>query len=355
MSVDFALDFYRGKRVLVTGHTGFKGAWLCHILKHLGAVVTGYAKEPNTTPSLFELARVGEGMTSVMGDVCDFDALWAAFVQAEPELVFHLAAQPLVREGYRAPVDTYRTNVMGTVHVLECVRRCPTVRAFVNVTTDKVYENLERQQGYLEGDRLGGADPYSNSKACAELVTSSYRSSFLGERNVGVCTVRAGNVIGGGDFAAERILPDCVRTAVDGGELLLRYPLSVRPYQHVLEPLFAYLMIGERCFSQPVLGESYNVGPSEGDCLKTVELVHCFERAWGAPLCVRTGEENALHEAGLLRLNCDKIRQTFGWHPVWTLPQAVEKTVEWVRAWRDGLDVRDVMDEQIEGYIRLFV
>ena len=354
MRAAFLSDFYRGKRVLVTGHTGFKGAWLCHILKSLGAVVTGYAKEPSTTPSLFELARVGEGMTSVIGDVRDLDALLATFMQAEPEIVFHLAAQPLVREGYRDPVSTYGTNVMGTVHVLECVRQCPAVRAVVNVTTDKVYENKEQQAGYVEGDRLGGTDPYASSKACSELVTESYRSSFLAERGAGVCTVRAGNVIGGGDFAADRILPDCVRAALQGRELVLRYPASVRPYQHVLEPLLAYLMIGERCFSKPLLAGSYNVGPNEGDCLKTLELVRCFERAWGTPLPVKMGEEKAPHEAGLLRLNCDKMRQTFGWHPAWTASVAVEKTVEWVRAWQAGDDLCAAMDAQTEDYIRSF-
>ena len=354
VSADFCAGFFRGKRVLVTGHTGFKGAWLSHMLKRLGAAVTGYAKEPPTSPSLFELASVGEGMTSVLGDVRDLGALLEVFRKSEPEIVFHLAAQPLVREGYRDPVSTYDTNVMGTVHVLECVRQCPSVRAVVVVTTDKVYQNKEQQAGYAEGDRLGGDDPYASSKACAELVAGAFHTSFLRERGVGMCTVRAGNVIGGGDFAPDRILPDCVRAALCDGELCLRYPHSVRPYQHVLEPLIAYLRIAERLWTHP-LPPALNVGPDMGDCLETLELVRCFERAWGSPIRLKTGAEKAPHEAGLLRLCCSEIRRTLGWAPVWTASVAVEKTVEWVRAWQTGADVRDVMDAQIEEYMHLMI
>ena len=238
--------FYRGKRVFVTGHTGFKGAWLCRILQKYGAVVTGFSTEPPTTPSLFETARVADGMTSVIGDIRDFDALYAAFSAAQPEIVLHLAAQPIVRESYRAPVYTYETNVMGTVHILECVRKTDCVRSFLNVTTDKVYENKEWEWGYRENEPLDGFDPYSNSKSCSELVTHSYKNSFFADGRVAISTARAGNVIGGGDFAADRIIPDCVRAALAGEEIVVRNPYSTRPYQHVLEPLFAYLMIAAR-------------------------------------------------------------------------------------------------------------
>ena len=265
-------EFYRGKRVFVTGHTGFKGAWLCHILKKAGAEVTGYALQPPTDPSLFELDRTAEGMHSVIGDVCDFDSLYRAFCAARPEIVFHLAAQPIVRESYREPVYTYETNVMGTVHILECVRRTDCVRSFLNVTTDKVYENREWEWGYRENEPLDGFDPYSNSKSCSELVTHSYKDSFFADGRVAISTARAGNVIGGGDFANDRIIPDCVRSALEKKDIVVRNPHSTRPYQHVLEPVCAYLLIAQMQYEDGSYAGYYNVGPDDCDCFKTLCL-----------------------------------------------------------------------------------
>ena len=250
-------EFYEGRRVLVTGHTGFKGAWLCHLLKGMGAEVTGYALEPPTNPNLFTLARVWEGMDSVQGDIRSLSRLRDAFTKARPEIVFHLAAQPLVRASYREPVYTYETNVLGTVNALDCARQVDSVRSFVNVTTDKVYRNLEREAGYSENDELNGFDPYSNSKSCSELVTACYRSAFFSDGRAAVSTARAGNVIGGGDFARDRILPDCLRAASAAEPILVRNPHSVRPYQHVLEPLHAYLLIAMRQMENPALSGSY--------------------------------------------------------------------------------------------------
>ena len=278
------LDFYRGKRVFVTGHTGFKGSWLCKILTMAGAVVTGYSLPAPTEPSLFDISGVAKDMTSVIGDVRDFAALKAAFDTAQPEIVLHLAAQPIVRESYKNPAYTYEANVMGTVNILECVRQCTCVRSFLNVTTDKVYHNNEWVWGYREDEPLDGFDPYSNSKSCSELVTHSYVNSFFVNSGVAVSTARAGNVIGGGDFAADRIVPDCVRAVQAGTPIGVRNPHSTRPYQHVLEPLFAYLMIAQRQYENRQLAGWYNVGPDECDCVTTGELVELFKKKWGAGL-----------------------------------------------------------------------
>ena len=271
------LEFYCGKRVFVTGHTGFKGAWLCRILVGAGAEVTGYALPAPTQPNLFELAGLEGKMASVLGDIRDFDALFAAFQEARPEIVLHLAAQPIVRDSYKDPAGTYETNVMGTVNILECVRRTPGVVSFLNVTTDKVYHNNEWVWGYREDEPLDGFDPYSNSKSCSELVTHSYLSSFFtGESAPSISTARAGNVIGGGDFANDRIIPDCVRAVQSGEPLGVRNPHSTRPYQHVLEPLFAYLMIARRQYEDKGLAGWYNVGPDDCDCVTTGQLVELF-------------------------------------------------------------------------------
>ena len=347
MKAVFPLEFYRGKRVFVTGHTGFKGSWLCHILKSLGAEVTGYALEADA-PSLFRLARVTDGMRSVCGDIRDKDAFETAFRAAKPEIVFHLAAQPLVREGYRAPLDTYATNVMGTVHLLECMRRVSCVRSFVNVTTDKVYENGENP--CREGDRLGGKDPYSCSKSCSELLSESYRASFFAGGTPAVSTARAGNVIGGGDFAADRILPDCVRAMLSGKPLVLRNPRAVRPYQHVLEALFAYLMIAARQYEDGTLAGSYNVGPDAADCVTTEKLVALFAEAWGKELPCRAAEGGP-RETETLRLDCAKLQSAFGWHPTWDLPTAVRHAAAWYKAFAAGEDVVPVMDAQIADFI----
>ena len=345
------LNFYRGKRVFVTGHTGFKGSWLCHILKRAGARVTGFSTEPPTNPSLFEVAKVAEGMTSVIGDIRDLSALYAAMSEAQPEIVLHLAAQPIVRESYREPVYTYETNVMGTVHVLECVRKIPSVRSFLNVTTDKVYENKEWEWGYRENEPLDGYDPYSNSKSCSELVTHSYKNSFFQDGRVAISTARAGNVIGGGDFAADRIIPDCVRAAFSGQEIVIRNPYSTRPYQHVLEPLLAYLMIAERQYEDGKFAGYYNVGPDDTDCFATGKLVELFVSRWGEGLGFAVRGDNGPHEANFLKLDCSKLKSTFGWRPTWDLTEAIEKVVEWSRAYRDGEDVRAVMDRQINAFL----
>ena len=351
------LAFYRGKAVFVTGHTGFKGAWLCHILAAAGAQVTGYALAPPTTPSLFDLTGIASAIRSVPGDVRDPDALQAAMEQARPEIVLHLAAQPLVRESYAHPAETYATNVMGTVNLLECVRRCDSVRSVVNVTTDKVYLNRERAAGYREEEELKGYDPYSNSKSCSELVTYSYRNAFFaghnGSRALPVSTARAGNVIGGGDFAKDRIIPDCVRAAVGHTPIIIRNPYSTRPYQHVLEPLFAYLMIARRQMEDPSLSGSYNVGPDDGDCYATGALTDLFIKAWGGDVRrIDQTDPNAVHEANFLKLDCTKLKTTFGWQPRWDLPTAVAKTVEWTKVWQAGGDISACMAEQISAYVQ---
>ncbi len=346
------LDFYRGKRVFVTGHTGFKGSWLCKILTMAGAVVTGYSLPAPTEPSLFDISGVAKDMTSVIGDVRDFAALKAAFDTAQPEIVLHLAAQPIVRESYKNPAYTYEANVMGTVNILECVRQCTCVRSFLNVTTDKVYHNNEWVWGYREDEPLDGFDPYSNSKSCSELVTHSYVNSFFVNSGVAVSTARAGNVIGGGDFAADRIVPDCVRAVQAGTPIGVRNPHSTRPYQHVLEPLFAYLMIAQRQYENRQLAGWYNVGPDECDCVTTGELVELFKKKWGAGFnWINQAEANAPHEANFLKLDCSKLKTIFGWQPRWHIDEAIAKTCEWTRAWLADDDVAEEMRREIEEYL----
>lgn len=345
------LDFYRGKRVFVTGHTGFKGSWLCRILVGAGAIVTGYALAPSEDNNLFDLAGLEGQITHVIGDIRNRETLWAAFQKAQPEIVLHLAAQPLVREGYRSPADTYETNVMGTVNILECVRRSSCVRSVLNVTTDKVYDNKEVSRGYVETDPLDGHDPYSNSKSCSELVTHCYQKSFFSDGSVAISTARAGNVIGGGDFAKDRIIPDCVRAACHGMPIQLRNPQSVRPYQHVLEPLFAYLMIARRQYEDVSFAGWYNVGPDETDCITTAQLAECFCRSWGDGIQWEACPEvNAPHEAGLLRLDCSLLKQRFGWQPRWDMKRAVEETVRWSRIWLEKGNISGEMDRQIRAF-----
>ena len=348
------LDFYRGKRVFVTGHTGFKGAWLCHMLAMAGAKVTGYALAPPTDPSVFALTGIEKDICSVEGDIADLVALKRAFDAAGPEIVLHLAAQPLVRRSYSEPVLTYQTNVMGTVNLLECVRLSDTVRSVVNITTDKVYRNNEWCWGYRETDELCGFDPYSNSKSCSELVTSSYKSSFFtapdGSVRLPVSTVRAGNVIGGGDFADNRIIPDCVCAAVSHQDIIVRSPDSVRPFQHVLEPLWIYLSVAAAQWESPSLAGCYNVGPAESDCARIADLTAMFAQSWGDGLRVTVKPDGGPHEAHFLRLDCAKLRSTFGWAPRWSLQTAVEKSVEWYRTWAQGGDVRAVTQRQINEF-----
>lgn len=345
------LDFYRGKRVFITGHTGFKGSWLSFWLSQAGAEVTGYALTPPTEPSLFALAGIQGRVHSVLGDVRDLAALQKAFDACRPEIVIHLAAQPIVREGYKDPVTTYGTNVMGTVHILECVRQSHGVRSFLNVTTDKVYQNNEWPWGYRESDRLNGRDPYANSKSCSELVTHSYRQSFLQEKGIAVSTARAGNVIGGGDFSIDRIVPDCVRAALAGKPITVRNPHSVRPYQHVLEPLYAYLMIIRAQYERPELAGSYNVGPDDTDCVTTEALADMFCEAWGEGQAWRAEGDGGPHEDHLLKLDCAKLKQVLGWRPRWSARQAIEKTVEWTRVYQRQEDIAACMERQIREFL----
>ena len=345
------LHFYKGKRVFVTGHTGFKGSWLSRMLVLAGAEVTGYSLTPPTEPNLFSLAGVEGRMTSIIGDVRDMASLRAAFDAAQPEIVLHLAAQPIVRDSYRDPRYTYETNVMGTVNILECVRESSSVRSFLNVTTDKVYKNNEWSWGYRENEPLDGYDPYSNSKSCSELVTHSYKSSFFADGRVAISTARAGNVIGGGDFANDRIVPDCVRAVAKGEAIVVRNPHSTRPYQHVLEPLFAYLMIAARQYEDGSVAGYYNVGPDECDCVTTGELVELFCGAWGDATWKNVAEKNAPHEANFLKLDCSLLKATFGWKPRWHVEEAIARTVEWSRAYLAGENVAAVMDAQIDAYL----
>lgn len=345
------LTFYNGKKVFITGHTGFKGSWLCRILMNAGAQVTGYSLDPPTEPSLYRIAGIEKGITSIIGDIRDYKALNDAINQSQPEIIFHLAAQPIVRDSYRNPVYTFETNIMGTVNILECARNCESVKSVLNVTTDKVYLNREWEWGYRENEMLDGYDPYSNSKSCSELVTHSYKNSFFDEKGVAVSTARAGNVIGGGDFANDRIIPDCVRAAFSHQEILVRNPNSIRPYQHVLEPLFAYLMIAEKQFEDGSYAGYYNVGPDEGNCIQTGELVDYFIKYWGEGIRMTVGNVNGPHEANFLKLDCSKIKRVFGWKPCWSAEKAVEKTVEWTKCWRDGLNIKLCMDKQIQEYL----
>jgi len=346
------LEFYRGKRVFVTGHTGFKGSWLCRMLVGAGARVTGYSLPAPTEPNLFALSGVEADMTSVIGDIRDFTALKSAFEQAGPEIVLHLAAQPIVRESYRNPRETYETNVMGTVNLLECVRVCGGVKSFLNVTTDKVYHNNEWSWGYRENEPLDGFDPYSNSKSCSELVTHSYKNSFFSSGGTAISTARAGNVIGGGDFAADRIIPDCIRAVQKGAPILVRNPYSTRPYQHVLEPLNAYLMVAQKQYEDTSFAGYYNVGPDECDCVTTGELTGLFCGAWGEGAAWENrAEAGAPHEASFLKLDCSLLKNTFGWKPRWHISDAIEKTCEWTKIWLGGGSVPGVMDRQIKEFM----
>lgn len=351
-------DFYDGKKVFVTGHTGFKGTWMCKALLEFGARVYGYALEPEAGQPFFSLSGVARhpNFSQTIGDVRDLDRLREAFEAARPEVVIHMAAQPIVKESYRNPVYTYDVNVMGTVNALECVRLTDMVKSFVNVTTDKVYKNREWEWGYRENEELSGYDPYSNSKSCSELVTESYKNSFLAERTA-VSTVRAGNVIGGGDFAKDRILPDCLRAVMAGQEILVRNPHSVRPYQHVLEPVFAYLLIAKAQYLDKNLAGNYNIGPGSESCLSTGEVAEDFCALWrnisGKEARWRArGEAGAPHEAGYLKLDCSKARAVFGWKPAWGRREMLEKTVEWMYAYACGEDVRTVMERQLGAYMR---
>lgn len=347
----FDLNFYRGKKVFVTGHTGFKGAWLCKMLINAGAIVTGYSLESPTNPSLFEIADIDKNMKSVIGDIRNYDLLKKTFDETQPEIVLHLAAQPIVRDSYKEPAYTYETNVMGTVNILECIRLSSYVKSFLNVTTDKVYENKEWEWGYRENEPLDGYDPYSNSKSCSELVTHSYKKSFFLDGSVAISTARAGNVIGGGDFANERIIPDCIRAVIEKRDIIVRNPFSTRPYQHVLEPLYAYLMIAAMQYTNIEYSGWYNVGPDEIDCFRTGDLVDLFVQKWGEGINWVNKYDGGPHEANFLKLDCSKMKSVFGWKPHWNLDVAIEMVVEWSKCWIDGNNVGKCMDNQIKKFL----
>ena len=348
--MSFDLNFYKGKKVLITGHTGFKGSWMSVVLVNAGTEVIGYSLDPDPELSLFELCGIKNQIVHVIGDIRDLDRLKGVFETYQPEIVIHMAAQPLVRKSYKEPVDTYSTNVMGTVNILECVRLNPCVKSFLNVTTDKVYDNKELDRGYKEDEPLDGYDPYSNSKSCSELVTHCYKKSFFADNRTSISTARAGNVIGGGDFSKDRIVPDCVRAATNGQDVIVRNPFSVRPYQHVMEPVNAYLMIAALQYENSDYSGYYNVGPEIADCLTTGELVDLFIKSWGNGIKRVDMTDSGPHEANYLKLDCSKLKSTFGWAPKWDISCAVSKTVEWTKLWHTGDDVRKIMDKQIKEY-----
>lgn len=346
------LEFYKDKKVFVTGHTGFKGSWLCRILLNAGAIVTGYSLEPPTDPNLYSIAGL-DAMNSIIGDIRDYETLFQAFEQAQPEIVFHLAAQPIVRDSYKNPRYTYETNVMGTVNICECVRLSNTVKSFLNVTTDKVYLNKEWAWGYRENEELDGYDPYSNSKSCSELVTHSYINSFFDDSNIAASTARAGNVIGGGDFANDRIIPDCVRAMKDRRIIGVRNPYSTRPYQHVLEPLAVYLSIAQLQYEDKRYSGFYNVGPDDCDCVTTGNLVDLFCRKWGEDAKWKNqADPNAPHEANFLKLDCSKIKTIFDWKPRWHIEECMEKTCKFYKVWLSEGDIPAEMDEEINKFFR---
>lgn len=350
MNFEELKKFYGGKRVLLTGHTGFKGSWLSKILIMCGANLTGYALNPPTDTNIFDILGLDTEMNSVIGDIRDLEHLKKVFDEVEPEYVIHMAAQPIVRDSYERPVYTYETNVMGTVNIMECVRLSKSVKSFLNVTTDKVYDNKEQDRGYVEDDFLDGYDPYSNSKSCSELVTHSYKKSFLNE--LPVSTARAGNVIGGGDFAKDRIVPDCVRAAISKNPVIIRNPNSIRPFQHVLEPLFIYLDIVMRQAENREKFEGYfNVGPDDSDCVNAKTLVESFKRAWREGFDFKIQSDGGPHEAGFLKLNCDKLKAVYGWEPGLDVHGAIDLSVEWYKAWNNGEDMNTVTEKQIKYYL----
>ena len=351
-----AAGFWAGKKVFLTGHTGFKGSWLSLWLQHLGADVTGYALDPPTNPSLFKVAKVASGMESIIGDVRNLEHLTEAMINANPEIVIHMAAQPLVRYSYDNPVETYSTNVMGTVHLFEAIRQSDQVKAVVNVTTDKCYENQEWSWGYRENEAMGGYDPYSNSKGCAELVTAAYRSSFFNttdysRHGVALASARAGNVIGGGDWAADRLIPDIVSAFAESRPVIIRSPHSVRPWQHVLEPLRGYLTLAEYLYNDGMsYAEGWNFGPNDTDVKPVSWIVDVLAQHWGNGATWSLDEGVNPHEANYLKLDISKAKQRLNWVPALNLTRSLAMVVEWYRAYDEENDMQDRLLKQIDEY-----
>jgi CDP-glucose 4,6-dehydratase len=349
-------EFWREKRVFLTGHTGFKGSWVSLWLQRLGAELTGYALNPPTTPSLFSAAHVGDSMRSIIGDVRDKEMLASAMRQARPDVVLHMAAQPLVRYSYHNPVETYATNVMGTVHVLEAVRQTETVRAVVNITSDKCYENREWSWGYRENDPMGGYDPYSSSKGCAELLTAAYRNSYFNahdyaKHGVALASARAGNVIGGGDWAVDRLIPDIVRAIEAGQSVNIRNPDAIRPWQHVLEPLCGYLMLAEKlCIDGPSYADAWNFGPDDSDAQPVKWIAASLTSAWGDKASWHVDSSPHPHEAHYLKLDCSKARSKLGWRPRMPLADALQSIVDWHKAFCSSVDMKAFTLQQISNY-----
>ena len=348
--------FWRGKRVFLTGHTGFKGSWISLWLQNLGAELTGFALQPPTRPSLFEEARVADGMRSLIGDIRDLSALQQAIQAGKPEIVIHMAAQPLVRYAYQNPVETYATNVMGTVHLLEAVRNTPGVKAVVNVTTDKCYENKEWLWGYREDEPMGGHDPYSNSKGCSELVTSAYRRSFFQDKGIALASARAGNVIGGGDWAADRLIPDILRAFEKSQPVIIRNPYATRPWQHVLEPLSGYLTLAERlCTGGQACAEGWNFGPHDDDACPVQWIVEHMVSSWGNGASWQLDGREHPHEANYLKLDTSKARSRLSWRPQLNLDEALSLIVEWTKKYQQGVNVRETTVAQIKQYQALLL
>jgi len=354
--VKIILDFYKNKNIFITGHTGFKGTWLCRILLKAGANITGYSLMPPTTPSLFIQTKIENDIKSIINDIRNRDALIKAVSEAKPEIVFHMAAQPLVRVSYREPADTYETNVMGTVNILEALRLTSSVKSFINITTDKVYENKEWHWGYRENENLCGYDPYSNSKSCSELVTYSYRNSFFNnDSSPSISTARSGNVIGGGDYSEDRIIPDCIKAVKEGKEIIVRNPSSTRPYQHVLECLSGYLLLAEKQYKNKSLEGAFNFGPDDDNCVTTGQLTDLFCTSWGQGSSWRIQGDGELpsygrlHEACFLKLDCSKAKMVLNWKPLWDIKTAVDKVVEFAKLNSDDEKIICI-DKQIQEY-----
>jgi CDP-glucose 4,6-dehydratase len=344
--------FWRGKRVFLTGHTGFKGSWLSLWLSSLGAEVKGYALNPPTSPSLFNEAKVSSIIDSQIGDIRDQDTLHESMTGFSPDILIHMAAQPLVRYSYEAPIETYEVNVIGTAKVLEVARSCPNLKAIVNITTDKCYENDERSEGYKEDDPMGGYDPYSSSKGCAELVASAYRRSFLQDQGIGLASVRAGNVIGGGDWADDRLIPDILRSFEKNEPVVIRNPKATRPWQHVLEPLSGYLILAQKLYKdQEEYAEGWNFGPNEQDVKPVDWILDKMILKWPSSSWKLDVNSNP-HEADFLKLDISKAESRLGWKPVWELSHTLEKIIGWHRAWLNKEDIRAICLAEIEEYTR---